>query len=339
MQKTTQKPSESKNKADDTFAYDEKNIGVNLRRAITDYGMSVKSAARNLAMKEDEWKACESGKTPFPLHVIMESMLMINDVPPPEESYLHKRWNARTVGDVLIALRKDRKWTIKFICEELRVPTRDWTRCENGIEVAPYELLCRLFIYTRKNRKKIVVDRRRPTELAVIGERIKEMRKKKGFSQQVMAEQIGVTQANWSDYEKGKTLPPLSVFFRIKRLTYFTIEYMIGLTNSKTEFNVSGYELARTLSNILLYAGVSAKITKKGELVLSVNKNSKHGGMIKSIFKQTVNFVDRIKESSRGMSADSAKINQGVFLHEMREYGRWDLTEKCERYFSDDIWD
>lgn len=336
-------------KSETAFLYDEKNIARQVRRAIKERGIPQSFVIRESGMTADEWINCEKGKAEFPTGVLMELLVAINNVDLPVEEVEYEgftsivgptrtlfKWSCEEIGQFLAILRKDRKWSKRFICEEIRIPSGEWTKCESGEQMPSYQLLCRLLIYTRKNRKRVKVKKRPVKTAKEIGRRIREIRLQRGQTQEIFAESIGVTQENWSQYENGKIIPSADVLLLLSDTPYCRIDYLLARSNTKTDFDITGYDMARALSNLLLYAGVEAELTDDGKLVLSVQKGSTHEKTIKAVAKKTLRFCKDIRDKADIMNVNSAQLNQMGFFHDMRiQYDNKNLTEKCDQYYRD----
>lgn len=62
--------------------------------------------------------------------------------------------------------------------------------------------------------------------------RIKEQRKKRGYSQQEMASMLGMTRSNFGSYEIGRIQPPSMVLEKIADLLDTSTDYLLGKTES-----------------------------------------------------------------------------------------------------------
>ena len=58
--------------------------------------------------------------------------------------------------------------------------------------------------------------------------RIKEAREKKGFSQKVCADEVGVTLRAWQNYEQGEREPKYEILCKIADLLGVTVDYLLG---------------------------------------------------------------------------------------------------------------
>lgn len=74
-----------------------------------------------------------------------------------------------------------------------------------------------------------------------LGKRIKEVREAKGLTQPELAERIGSTDRNVSNYETGYSFPSVKVLYKISVELDASIDYLLGLTNdpkvSNKQFN------------------------------------------------------------------------------------------------------
>lgn len=65
----------------------------------------------------------------------------------------------------------------------------------------------------------------------VVGERIKEFRKKKGWSGQDLAEKLQIAQPMISKYESGQKRPGIDTLCLLAKLSGSTVDYFLGLTD------------------------------------------------------------------------------------------------------------
>ncbi|MBO6145541.1 MAG: helix-turn-helix transcriptional regulator [Bacilli bacterium] len=63
----------------------------------------------------------------------------------------------------------------------------------------------------------------------ILGSRIKELRKKKGLTQQQLADLINVTKVSICCYEKGNRTPNLETFIDLINVLDTTPEYLLGM--------------------------------------------------------------------------------------------------------------
>ena len=62
------------------------------------------------------------------------------------------------------------------------------------------------------------------------GERVKDLRKQKGMTQERLAEKAGITPAALSQIEKGARVPTIPVLHRIARVLGVSLDYLSGKT-------------------------------------------------------------------------------------------------------------
>jgi transcriptional regulator with XRE-family HTH domain len=62
----------------------------------------------------------------------------------------------------------------------------------------------------------------------MIGKRLKELRMKRGFSQQELGTAIGVTKVSICGYENGTRLPTLDNLVKISEVLETTADYLLG---------------------------------------------------------------------------------------------------------------
>ncbi len=84
------------------------------------------------------------------------------------------------------------------------------------------------------------------------GIKIRELRKKKGLTQQQLAEYVGVTKAMVSAYETGMRYPSYDILIKFTRIFRVTSDYLLGL-NSRKFFDVDGLtdSQAEAVANII----------------------------------------------------------------------------------------
>lgn len=72
----------------------------------------------------------------------------------------------------------------------------------------------------------------------MIGKRVKELRMKKGLSQQELGNNIGVTKVSICGYENGTRLPNLEKLVKLAEVLETTTDYLLGrevsITNEET---------------------------------------------------------------------------------------------------------
>lgn len=65
-------------------------------------------------------------------------------------------------------------------------------------------------------------------------ERLRELRKGKGFTMEKMADELGISSGSISNYENGQRLPDIEVAAKIADYFGVSIDYLIGRTDTKT---------------------------------------------------------------------------------------------------------
>ncbi|GED53503.1 XRE family transcriptional regulator [Brevibacillus borstelensis] len=82
-----------------------------------------------------------------------------------------------------------------------------------------------------------------------LGERIRELRLKRGFTQDDMAEKLGMNRANFSNYERNLSIPPSSTLGKIADILGTTTDYLLGRTEdvqvSTSKANVAYFDGAK----------------------------------------------------------------------------------------------
>lgn len=67
------------------------------------------------------------------------------------------------------------------------------------------------------------------------GKRIKDLRLKRGLTQDQIADKLGMNRANFSNYERDVALPPSDTLAQIARMLTTTTDYLLGLVDSPDE--------------------------------------------------------------------------------------------------------
>ncbi|MGG4499138.1 helix-turn-helix domain-containing protein [Brevibacillus reuszeri] len=65
-----------------------------------------------------------------------------------------------------------------------------------------------------------------------LGKRIREMREKRGFTQEQLADYLNMQPPNISNYERGKSTPPIMKLEQIASILGTTTDYLLGKTNN-----------------------------------------------------------------------------------------------------------
>ena len=69
--------------------------------------------------------------------------------------------------------------------------------------------------------------------IQIIGERLKELRLKKGLTQRVVAENMGVSKPIMSQYESGQRLPSIPKLIRLADYFNVSLDYLCGRTEEE----------------------------------------------------------------------------------------------------------
>lgn len=93
-----------------------------------------------------------------------------------------------------------------------------------------------------------------------IGKVIESERKKKGYSQERLGEELGVVGKQVSNYERGKTLPPIDVLFKMCDVFNCELGYLLGerdyskgtqirtLVSEETGLSIEALEIINTIT-------------------------------------------------------------------------------------------
>lgn len=81
-------------------------------------------------------------------------------------------------------------------------------------------------------------------DMPTLSERLKELRKKKQLTQKELAEEIGVKQNSYSDWENGKSEPNVDTILKLSQTLNTSVDYLLGAVNfdsknipTKEEYN------------------------------------------------------------------------------------------------------
>lgn len=76
----------------------------------------------------------------------------------------------------------------------------------------------------------------------MFGEKMKKARLKRGYTQEYMAEKLGVNKGTVSHYEKGKTFPNEEKLVRVSKVLNVSFDYLLGDEEHFEEREQSLYE-------------------------------------------------------------------------------------------------
>lgn len=104
-----------------------------------------------------------------------------------------------------------------------------------------------------------------------VGERVKELRKKKGLTQQQLADMINVTKVSICCYEKGTRYPNIDTFCDLVNCLETTSGYLLGMDEAIVAENDEKYVMSVQKEEIELISEFRnyPKITKE------INRNPK----------------------------------------------------------------
>lgn len=113
----------------------------------------------------------------------------------------------------------------------------------------------------------------------LVGKRIKELRIKKGLSQQQLGEIIGVTKVSVCGYENGSRLPSLEVFEAMAELFGTSTDYLLGreiaIKNDNTREFVGtiSQDDVNIITELKHYSSLYSKMTKDAKRYINlINK-------------------------------------------------------------------
>lgn len=72
-----------------------------------------------------------------------------------------------------------------------------------------------------------------------LGARLKELRKNHNYTQNYVAEYLGISKSMVSSYEVTHRMPSYKILLKFASLYHTTTDYLLGLTNGKT-LNIDG---------------------------------------------------------------------------------------------------
>ena len=64
-----------------------------------------------------------------------------------------------------------------------------------------------------------------------LGQRLKELREEKNYTQKQLAEKLGINSVTYLHYEKEQREPPLALLADIAQFYGVTIDYLLGLSD------------------------------------------------------------------------------------------------------------
>ena len=70
--------------------------------------------------------------------------------------------------------------------------------------------------------------------MSIFSERLTDLRKSRGLSQNAIAKEIGVSPRTYQDYEYGLREPQVAIFSRIADFYGVTLDYLAGRSEERT---------------------------------------------------------------------------------------------------------
>lgn len=78
---------------------------------------------------------------------------------------------------------------------------------------------------------------------ALVAERIKECRKMRGYSQEELANLLGMKRTNIANYEAGRIIPPGNIVVMMSEILSVSTDYLLGLSDSLEEINDEDFKV------------------------------------------------------------------------------------------------
>lgn len=137
-------------------------------------------------------------------------------------------------------LRQDTDTTIKKISNILGVNENTYPHWENNYSDMKviycnklanyYHVSIDYLLGLSDNHKLIKEERSINTE--DIGNRLRKIRKELNYTEQYVAEKVGIAQTSYSDYENNTTIPTTFKLLAIAQFYNISMDYILGRTNS-----------------------------------------------------------------------------------------------------------
>ena len=70
--------------------------------------------------------------------------------------------------------------------------------------------------------------------MSIFSERLTDLRKNRGLSQNAVAKKIGVSPRTYQDYEYGEREPQVTIFSRIADFYGVSLDYLVGRSEERT---------------------------------------------------------------------------------------------------------
>lgn len=99
----------------------------------------------------------------------------------------------------------------------------------------------------------------------MIGERLKKLRKSRGFEAQYIAKLLNVAKSTYSGYENNKSVPNYETLKKLADIFNVSTDYLLGRTDIENVAIIEGDEIPKELKDIgVEYLEVSKELKEKG---------------------------------------------------------------------------
>lgn len=126
---------------------------------------------------------------------------------------------------------------------------------------------------TRSNKPSLLPKKIVCVNNNYFGEALKELRIKRNLKQYEAAERLGITPAQWSIYESGKSRPTLDMIILISEVLSTSPFVLLGRSLDKSKYSNTGLELSlEDYENITQNSIESLRKKKKEAAIKSLNE-------------------------------------------------------------------
>jgi transcriptional regulator with XRE-family HTH domain len=99
----------------------------------------------------------------------------------------------------------------------------------------------------------IFVDIIIPIAMKKLGDRIQELRKQKGFTQDILAKKVGISLTQMARYETKGIQPPANVLMKLASIFGTTVDFLVnGATEDKAKAQLKDAELLQQFKEVEL---------------------------------------------------------------------------------------
>ena len=138
-------------------------------------------------------------------------------------------------------LREEQELTQKKIGNLLGVDHSTYASWERGRDLFPLKQLLILANFYHVNidyitdlsHKKKYQNEKFEINKELMAQRLKEIRKENNLTQIELAQKLNTSHSAISDYERGNRIPPLIILYQLSRQFNISIDFMLGLNDSK----------------------------------------------------------------------------------------------------------